>query len=69
MIDKKKIKMGNLFKHLRNNNSTVYSKIIVIDVSSIACTVDLKWKWQNVPQVWSTPSFKALKRLNLFDLR
>ncbi len=24
---------------------------------------------KNVPQVWSTPSFKALKRLNLFDLR
>ena len=22
-----------------------------------------------VGQVWSTPSFKALKRLNLFDLR
>ena len=24
---------------------------------------------KNVPQVWSTPSFKALKMLNLFDLR
>ena len=37
----------------------------------ICLTVHWKQKWQkkNVPQVWSTPSFKALKMLNLFDLR
>ncbi len=32
-------------------------------------TLETEVAKQNVPQVWSTPSFKALKMLNLFDLR
>ena len=44
--------------------------VAFVEYNMELCTVHWKQKWQkNVPQVWSTPSFKALKKLNLFDLR